>query len=333
MKKNILLAVLLVVTVLAASAMSETGKAGMAGAFMKFGLGARALGMGSAYCSIAEGIDAIYYNPAGPGMYPASQVAFTYQSLTLDRNLNSAAILYPVQNEAVLGFAWIHASVSDVPMIDSDRNYYDDFHNNNNAFGLTFSKLFGDQLSIGGTLRYIQSTLDVINSYTVGVDLGVLFKPHPHYSVGIAASDLGSNMRWDSSNYWSGDRGSDYTDKFPYRFRGGVSGSFIDEQVIASVDVMKVERLNPKFYAGAEYWFSKKVSTFIEDEEAEDEIVEVRTNKRILGLRSGFADGSFTAGMSLYYPVGNYSGGFDYAFVTGKQDEGSNHVFTVRLVF
>jgi hypothetical protein len=333
MRRFILLAVLLVVTVFAASALSETGQAGMAGAFLKMGVGARALGMGGAYCAVAEGVDAVFYNPAGPGMYPVRQVAFSYHSLTLDRNLNSVAIIYPVQNEAVLGFSWLHASVSDVPMIDSDRNYYDDFHNNNNALALSFSKLFSEQFSLGGSIRYIQSTLDVINSYAVGADLGVLYKPLPNYTLGFAALDLGSNMRWDSSNYWSGTRGSDYTDRFPYRFRGGVSGNFLDQTLVAAVDVMKVERLGLKLYTGAEYWITKKVTTFIEDEEAEDELVEVKNIKRILGVRAGYGDGSFSAGLSLYYPVSTYSGGFDYAFVAGKQSEGSSHIFTVRLMF
>jgi hypothetical protein len=35
----------------------------------------------------------------------------------------------------------------------------------------------------------------------------------------------------------------------------------------------------------------------------------------------------------LYYPYGNFNGGLDYAFLTGKRDEGSNHVFTIRVMF
>ena len=96
---------------------------------------------------------------------------------------------------------------------------------------------------------------------------------------------------------------------------------------------MKVQDLDFKLYAGAEYWITKTVTTLIEDEEAEDEMVEVKDIKRFVGFRAGYGDGSLSAGLSLYYPVGIYSGGFDYAFVAGKEGEGSNHVFTVRLMF
>jgi hypothetical protein len=333
MKRLVLITVMAVSILSAAPATSETGSAGLGGAFMKFGLGARSLGMGSAFTGLAEGIDAIYYNPGGLGFSLIKQVGFTYHSLSLDRKLNSASLIYPVRNEAILGVSWINSSVGNVPMIDSDRNTYDEFSNSTNSFGLTFAKAFTEQLSAGGNLRYLQATLDQLNAYTIGVDMGLLYKPLPQYSVGLAVSDLGSNLRWDSSNYWSGNRGGDYDDKFPYRIRGGASGTFLDNRIIVTADVMKVENLDLKFYGGAEYWFTKKAIMFVEDEEAEDELREVTISKRILGLRGGYSDGSLTFGASLYYYISGFDGGFDYAFMTGKEGDGSYHILTMRVMF
>jgi len=313
--------------------MSDTGKAGQAGAFFKFGLGARSLGMGGAFAGVAEGVDAIYYNPGGLGFSSIKEFGFTYHSLTLDRHLNSAYFVFPARNEAVIALSWINSFVSDVPMRDSDRNPFGDFSNSNNSFGLSFSKLLGETGSLGANLRYLQSTLDLINSYAVGVDLGGLYKPSANYAIGLAISDLGSNLTWSSTNYWSGNRGGDYSDKFPIRVRGGAAAKFLDDQFIAALDLVKIEKLDFKIYSGAEYWFFKKITREIEDEEAEDELKEVQINKRLLGLRGGYSDGSLAFGMSLYYPYGKLNGGFDYAYLTGKRDEGSNHVFTIRVLF
>jgi len=313
--------------------MSETGDAGRAGAFLKFGLGARALGMGGAYVSIAEGMDAVYYNPGGLGFAVNKEVGFTYHGLTLDRHLNSASIIMPVRNEAVMALSWINSFVSNVDTRDSDRNIYGDLSNSDNSFGLSFSKRVTEDFSVGANLRYIQATLDVINSYTVGVDFGAMYKFQKNYAVGLSVNDLGSNYVWDSSNYWSGNRGKEYTDTFPVRVRGGASAKLLNDQLVTSVDIVKIEEIAFKLYAGAEYWFLKKVELTVEDEEAEDEIKIVQVNKRVLGVRSGYSDGSLTFGMSLYYPFGKFDGGFDYAFLTGKRDEGSNHVFTVRVMF
>ena len=312
---------------------AETGNAGAGGAWFKFGLGARALGMGGAFGAIAEGVDAIYYNPGGVGLILNPQVGLTYHSLSLDRNLNSAAFLMPVRNEAVLGLSWINSSVSDVPMIDSDRNPYSTFSNTNNSFGLSFAKRFADNLSIGGNLRYLQSVLDQLSAYTVGVDLGALYKPSKYYAFGFSVSDLGSNLVWNSSGYWGGDRGSDYTDKFPYRARLSAAGSLLDEALDADIDIVKIEKLDMKFYGGVEYWFMTKVTMLEEDEEAEDELKEVDYNKRIFGLRGGYADGSLTFGFSLFYPYGKINAGIDYAFYDSKISEGSSNIISLKVLF
>jgi hypothetical protein len=333
MKKIFMVITVMLFALVVSSSKAETGQAGQAGAFFKFGLGARSLGMGGAYAGVAEGIDAIYYNPGGLAFSRIKEFGFTYHSLTLDRHLNSAYFVLPARNEAVIALSWINSYVSDVQMRDSDRNLFGDFSNSNNSFGLSFSKLLGESASLGANLRYLQTTLDLINSYTVGVDLGALYKPGPNYAVGLAVSDLGSSLNWSSTNYWSGNRGSEYSDKFPVRVRGGVAGKFMNDQLIAAVDLVKIEKLDFKIYSGAEYWFFKKITREIEDEEAEDELREIQINKRLLGLRGGYSDGSLTFGMSLYYPYGKLNGGIDYAYLTGRRDEGSNHIFTIRVLF
>ncbi len=332
MRKLILFLIVIAAAINISSTSAETGKAGQAGAFLKFGLGARALGMGGAFCSIAEGIDAVYYNPAGLAFAATKQVGFTYHSLSLDRNLNSAAFIFPVRNEAVMGLSWINSSVSNVTMVDYDRNPFGEFKNSNNAFGLTFAKIFGVKYAFGGNLRYLQSTLGELDTYAIGVDIGGYCRLNKMFTIGLTAQDLGSEYRWDSSNYWSSG-GNVYNDKFPVKIRGGTSATLLNEALTAALDIVKIQYLDLKIYAGAEYWIFKQVSITVPDEESEDEFIEKLINKRLLGLRTGYSDGSLTFGMSLYNPFGKLTGGFDYAFLTGKRGQESNHIFTVRIMF
>lgn len=311
---------------------SETGKAGYAGAYLRFGLGARPLGMGSAFCAIADGIESPYYNPAGMALNPARQIGFTYHNLTLDRNLNSAAIVFPVRNQAVMALSWINSSVSDVEMRDSDRNPIGDFGNSHNSIALSFSKIIVDYFSIGANLRYLQSKLDELNAFTVVADLGGIFKYKRNITVGLSVQNLGPDLRWDSRNYW-GSGGKEYNDEFPVGFRVGAAGSFLDETVITTVDVVKDTELDLKVHAGGEYWFLKQVNLILPDEEAEEEFEEVVQERRVFGIRAGYDDGSLTFGASLYYPYGRFHGGLDYAYMAGKRDEGSYHILTGRILF
>jgi len=331
MRKLIISLIVITAVINVSSVSAETGKAGQAGAFLKFGLGARALGMGGAFCSIAEGIDAVYYNPAGLAFASEKQAGFTYHSLNLDRNLNSAAFIFPVRNEAVMGLSWINSSVSDVPMADYDRNLIGEVKNSNNVFGLTFAKIFGEKYAFGGNLRYLQASLDMLDTYAIGVDIGGYCRLNKMFTFGLSAQDLGSEYRWDSSSYWSG--GNIYNDKFPIKVRGGASATLLNEALVASMDIVKIQYLDLKIYAGAEYWIFKQISVTVPDEESEDEFIEKLINKRLLGLRTGYSDGSLTFGLSLYNPFSKLTGGFDYAFLTGKRGLESNHIFTVRIMF
>lgn len=333
MRKILLISTLILLVVNISFADDEIGKAGQTGAFLKFGLGARALGMGGAFCAVAEGIDAIHYNTAGAAFIKGKRVGFAYHSLSLDRNLNTASFLSLVRNEAVLGLSWINSSVSDVPIRNSDRVLYGNMANSDNLFTLIFAKKVNDSFSFGANLKYIQSKLDEITSGAVGVDASGLYKFEKYMAIGLSVQDIGLEHRWDSGNYWSGTKGGVYNDKFPIRIRSGLSGSFIDNTLITSVDIVKVEKLDMKYYAGAEYWILKQIKLVMQDEEAEDDSIEKSVERRLLGLRAGYSDGSPTFGMSLYYPFGNLRGGFDYAYMSGNVDNNSNHIFTVRVLF
>jgi len=332
MKKACAVVLLSMLAAAVPQAIAQSGKAGQAGAFLKVGQGARALGLGGAFCSIADDQSAIFYNPAGLAFSSGKQAAFNYHSLTLDRNLNSASVILPVRNEAVMGAAWINSSVGNVQMRDSDRNVIGEFTNSYNLFSLSFAKKFTDKFGGGANIRYIQAKLDYLSAYTVGVDFGGIYKPNEAIALGAAISDLGSDLRWDSGNYWSSG-GTSYGDKFPFRLRGGASASALNGTLIPSVDVEYIQQLGTKFHGGAEYWILKKVKLVMPDEDVEDEFREVELDKRLLGLRAGYGDGSLNFGLSIYIPIEKNQIGFDYAFVSGKRSEGSNQIFTVRIAF
>ncbi|HPT47104.1 MAG TPA: UPF0164 family protein, partial [Candidatus Rifleibacterium sp.] len=62
--------------------------AGQAGAYLKMGVGARALGMGSAFTAVADDSTASFWNPAGLARLEKSEGSFMHADLTMDREYN-----------------------------------------------------------------------------------------------------------------------------------------------------------------------------------------------------------------------------------------------------
>ena len=73
---------LLGVSLSAPAAHAAPGEAGFA--FLKLGVGARAMGMGSAYVALADDPTELYWNPAGLGAVEGSQVTVMHNEWIQD---------------------------------------------------------------------------------------------------------------------------------------------------------------------------------------------------------------------------------------------------------
>jgi hypothetical protein len=328
MKKTVLFT--LMISLLAVHAYSASDDAGLAGPYLRNGVGARPMGMGGAFTAIAEGPEATYYNPAGMAFDLKLGVELSYKSMSLDRHLSHAAISFPIRNEAAMAASWVNAGVGDVTGRGSSEQITGDISNNQNAFTLSFAKAVDSSIAIGGTLRYLQEKLDNLSSFTIGLDLGAKARIARMILIGATVQNIGSILRWDSSKYW-GDNGSSYDERFPLVARLGLAGNILSGRLIPAVDFEKSGTMNIRFRAGAEYWFVKTVTKLVPDEYEEDKYNQVQENVRWAGLRIGLDKGSPTFGASYAYRLKNTSVGLEYAFLIGQAGTKSSHIFTLRL--
>ncbi len=321
-----------IIILLSASSIALSGDyAGYAGAFLRNGVGARALGMGGAFTAVAEGIDAVYYNPAGLGFIPKTMAGFSYKSLSLDRHLGHVAVAFPIRNEAAMAASWLNFGVSDVPMRGQSRQILGEVGNSSNAFELSFGKALSEMFSFGGKLRYIQEKFDDLQSFTVGMDLGAISKPHKFVSLAAVFQNLGSKHQWNGGDYWS--QGTTYEEQFPVVMKFGAAGYFVDNKIIPAVEIETSDKGELKFRAGAELWYTKKAIRQVEDEYEEDIYIEIEEDVRVAGLRIGMDRGNPTFGASLIQEIKNISLSLDYAYLVGREGTSAGHLFTLGFVF
>ena len=94
---------LLLTLVLLASADFLHARGGVAGAFLRLGIGARAKAMGNAYTAIASGVEASYYNPAGLPFLQFKEVVASYRALSLGRKYTFIGFATPVRPKSQSG--------------------------------------------------------------------------------------------------------------------------------------------------------------------------------------------------------------------------------------
>ncbi len=89
---------------------------GQAGAYLRMGVGARALGMGGAFVAVSDDATASYWNPAGLAKLKKNQASFMHARLKMDRNFDF--INYVKKNETkneAYGFAMVRFGVDNIP--------------------------------------------------------------------------------------------------------------------------------------------------------------------------------------------------------------------------
>lgn len=182
------------------------GEAGQDIAWLKAGVGARPLGMGSAFTAVADNADAPYWNPAGLGFQTSSEITSMQTKLSSDADHFYLSYVQPML-AGTFGVSWIQVgmgSLTQTTTTDSHNEVQNIsiFSSFSNAFLLSYGREINDRLSIGLTGKYLTS--DMTNqsggqAYGYSVTPGILFVIRPSVSklvsnVGSRESSLDANI-------------------------------------------------------------------------------------------------------------------------------------------
>lgn len=183
MKKYVLLIILLVAAVqieTRAQLFPVLGgqRAGISTAeFLKIGVGGRASAMGESFVAVANDVSALYWNPAGLVQFQEDQVMFSHNIWVVDINHDFLGAVYHLDHENAFGISVISLSMQDMPVTTEfqPRGTGEYFGYGDIAVALTYSRKMTDQFSFGGTIRYIEETLDKLKMRGVMIDLGTFY--------------------------------------------------------------------------------------------------------------------------------------------------------------
>lgn len=191
------IAALLLLAALAGTARAADSNVGTSGAnFMKIGQGsARAMALGGGYVALAEGADAMAWNPAGLAVTQQRELGFSYlryiQGVDSPLYLGYAHPMGRTTWGANLSYISVDSfdvrDTNGVPQPGSEVGVRDGAASIGIARSFWYEKLF-----LGSSLRVVHEDIAGSVKDTVVGDVGAILKPNPTLSLGFALQNFGA---------------------------------------------------------------------------------------------------------------------------------------------
>ncbi len=223
---------------------TKTQDAGRESLF-SIGTGARALGLGGGFSSIANDASTIYYNPAGLALLKYQEVSAMYMSLLEGTNYGFASWVYPISSKSGIGIGIMKIGTDD---IIRRINFVESGSFNYTSFQLMFG--FGAEITndvnLGISVKALNQSLDNFSDYGIGMDIGLTSDLSKNIRIGFVARDLmPPEIRLDRAS-----------DTYPTSYAGGMSirNIKLSEKVtmLSSLELEKIEDRSAKLHTGVE---------------------------------------------------------------------------------
>ncbi len=267
--------------------------------WLRYGVGAKAMAMGSAATATVSDATAAYWNPAGLASLCKFEASLMYTAgMKAERNYNYVSAALRADRIGTFGVSWLNAGIAGVQTYDDAGVKGGAFDVASNAFQLSYARMLSQGFAFGMSGKYLQEDLADNDGY--GVDAGLLMKFYDEFEMGFMLRDL------------AGKHGDD---DVPYEARLG-AGMRPWKHILASFDVSKIQDEKATSSIGAAYDFdiSDKTKGYI-----------------AAGFNNLFREQrGLTAGLGF-----NFSQfAVQYAYVTERQDFlNENHRLSVNFFF
>ncbi len=280
----------------------EPGSSGFV--FLKLGNGARAAGMGEAFCAVADDATGMYYNPAGLAGMKDVELNVTHSEWLMDIRFEQFNLTNEIFGGA-LGLNFTGLYYGEMERYGNQPNPAPDgtFSPYDLAASIGYGTDILPDLSAGISAKLIYEKIDFESATGWAVDLGVLHRSRIE-GLTLAASIL--NL---------GPKASFIEEKFypPFQARLGASyrmnEKWLDGKVIFSSDFLFSNDTDEKVLLGMEYGYNRMLS--------------VR-----FGYKGGYYSQGYTMGVGVVYERLR----FDYAFMPIDYDLGNSHRVSISVL-
>ena len=172
---------------------------------LRIPIGARYLALGGSQISSVEGLESIYWNPAGLDFTKANANAiFSYRSYIADMNMDFIGVSGRLHGLGSVGLTFRSLNIGsiDVTTMDQPDGTGATFTPTFFIVGLSYSKKLTTRISVGTNLNVISESFDRAKATGISFDMGVQYRELfdvSGLSFGVVIKNLGSSMKYDGN--------------------------------------------------------------------------------------------------------------------------------------
>jgi len=169
-------------------------------------VGARGLSLNGSYISGIEGVEAIYYNPAGLALMDKSvEALFSQMNYIADIGVSYLAIGTKFEGFGSLGFSLKTLNFGDIPVttVEAPQGTGSTFSPSYLTIGLTYSNNLTDRISIGAKVQLISERILRVSASGFSFDAGVMYNNFANVDglkIGIVLRNLGPQISFDGAD-------------------------------------------------------------------------------------------------------------------------------------
>ncbi|MFH1859604.1 MAG: PorV/PorQ family protein [bacterium] len=286
-------------TAIAVHAEISPGKDGVA--FLKVGVGARAIGMGEGFSAIADDASAIYYNPAGLVHISSPCISTSYNQWIGGLMHGAVTYVNPCFKQSAIGISAVYLGTNGIPRYESiTSSQSGEYKAYDMSLNCAYAFHFTRGISFGINIKGISEKIDNEEAGGFAVDFGQLYHtPIDGLSFSSVVQNVGPAMMFKEAAF-----------KLPTCYKLGIAYQFPDYPLLIGCDLTKPSDNKCKVNIGFE---CKLMDT--------------------LAIRGGlnsqlFEDMSSGLNLGFGFPLGPYM--VDYAFMPTKR-VGDTHRLSIGM--
>lgn len=239
-KTCLILAGLLIVGAVWLPRVWAEGDSGQPGAFLTYGAGARAIGMGRAFVGLADDATAVYWNPGGLSGLKQNQAVLQYVTLIDGNSYQYLGYGHILPYIGTVGVGVVMLNQGEAEGRNTFNEVTDSFTNQELGILLGFGSDITPQLSAGGTIKIVNQSLMNLSATGFGIDVGLMYRPLPLLNLGLSFQNLlAPSIKL-----------AETAETYPMNMTFGVGAKFYDDRLKLDLDVAKnleQDAIKPRF--------------------------------------------------------------------------------------